>query len=76
MEPSPLREAAERQMVFEPLRANVEMFEMARDTAALLGRRPAPADEYRRLIGKPAGARDCRMAGLYCSPLDRLRVVP
>src|ERR1700722_11026174 len=37
----------------EPLRDNVEMFGMARDLAALLGRRPATADEYRRLIGKP-----------------------
>jgi uncharacterized protein (DUF849 family) len=40
----------------EPLRDNVEMFGMARDIAALLGRRPATADEYRRLIGKPARA--------------------
>ena len=40
----------------EPLRDNVEMFGMARDLAALLGRRPATADEYRRLIGKPARA--------------------
>jgi 3-keto-5-aminohexanoate cleavage enzyme len=29
---------------------------MARDIAALLGRRPATADEYRHLIGKPARA--------------------
>lgn len=32
---------------------NAEMFGMARDIAALLGRRPATANEYRRLIGKP-----------------------
>jgi 3-keto-5-aminohexanoate cleavage enzyme len=34
----------------------VEMFGMARDIAALLGRRPATADQYRRLIGKPTRA--------------------
>jgi 3-keto-5-aminohexanoate cleavage enzyme len=40
----------------EPLRDNLQMFGMARDIAALLGRRPATADEYRRLIGKPTRA--------------------
>jgi uncharacterized protein (DUF849 family) len=38
----------------ERLRDNLEMFGMARDMAGLLGRRPATADEYRRMIGKPA----------------------
>ncbi|EHP41084.1 hypothetical protein OR16_21818 [Cupriavidus basilensis OR16] len=36
------------------LRDNLEMFRMARDIAALHGRRPASADGYRRMIGKPA----------------------
>ncbi|MCY1529469.1 beta-keto acid cleavage enzyme [compost metagenome] len=38
----------------ELLTSNLEMFAMARDIAGLLGRRPASADEYRRMIGKPA----------------------
>ncbi|MNV72598.1 3-keto-5-aminohexanoate cleavage enzyme [compost metagenome] len=38
----------------ELLVSNLEMFSMARDIAGLLGRRPASADEYRRMIGKPA----------------------
>lgn len=38
----------------ELLLSNLEMFSMARDIAGLLGRRPASADEYRRMIGKPA----------------------
>jgi 3-keto-5-aminohexanoate cleavage enzyme len=35
------------------LKDNLEMFKMARDVAALLGRVPANANEYRELIGKP-----------------------
>ena len=77
MEPLLLCGAGKREMeMFEPLRANIETFEIARDTAAPLGRPPATADEYRRLIGKPAGAGGCRMPSLHCSPLDRLRAVP
>lgn len=38
----------------ERLRDNLQMFTMAKDIAALLGRRPATANEYRRLIGKTA----------------------
>lgn len=37
----------------ERLKDNLQMFTMARDIAALLGRTPATADEYRALIGKP-----------------------
>ena len=36
------------------LKDNLEMFNMARDIAGLLGRTPATANEYRALIGKPA----------------------
>jgi 3-keto-5-aminohexanoate cleavage enzyme len=35
------------------LKDNLEMFKMARDLAALLGRAPASANDYRKLIGKP-----------------------
>jgi 3-keto-5-aminohexanoate cleavage enzyme len=35
------------------LKNNLEMFNMARDLAALLGRAPASANDYRKLIGKP-----------------------
>ena len=35
------------------LEDNLEMFEMARNIAALLGRTPATANEYRALVGKP-----------------------
>ncbi|MFM0514760.1 3-keto-5-aminohexanoate cleavage protein [Paraburkholderia sp. RL17-373-BIF-A] len=38
----------------ERLKSNLEMFMMAKDIAALLGRKPATANEYRELIGKPA----------------------
>ncbi|SAK62130.1 3-keto-5-aminohexanoate cleavage protein [Caballeronia ptereochthonis] len=38
----------------ERLKSNLEMFTMARDIAGLLGRKPATANEYRELIGKPA----------------------
>ncbi|MEM5454934.1 3-keto-5-aminohexanoate cleavage protein [Paraburkholderia phytofirmans] len=38
----------------ERLKSNLEMFTMAKDIAALLGRKPATANEYRELIGKPA----------------------
>ncbi|MGE8163330.1 3-keto-5-aminohexanoate cleavage protein [Paraburkholderia sp. NPDC080076] len=38
----------------ERLKSNLEMFKMAKDIAALLGRKPATANEYRELIGKPA----------------------
>jgi uncharacterized protein (DUF849 family) len=38
----------------ERLKSNLEMFRMAKDIAALLGRKPATANEYRELIGKPA----------------------
>ncbi|MFK4445367.1 3-keto-5-aminohexanoate cleavage enzyme [Caballeronia udeis] len=38
----------------EHLKDNLEMFNMARDIAGLLGRTPATANEYRALIGKPA----------------------
>ncbi|MBK5355800.1 3-keto-5-aminohexanoate cleavage protein [Pseudomonas sp. TH41] len=38
----------------ERLSDNLQMFNMAKDMAALLGRRPATANEYRALIGKPA----------------------
>ena len=33
---------------------NLQMFNMAKDIAALLGRRPATANEYRAMLGKPA----------------------
>ncbi|MFP3564391.1 3-keto-5-aminohexanoate cleavage protein [Paraburkholderia sp. SIMBA_030] len=36
------------------LKDNLEMFNMARDIAGLLGRKPASANEYRALVGKPA----------------------
>jgi 3-keto-5-aminohexanoate cleavage enzyme len=36
------------------LKDNLEMFNMARDIAGLLGRTPATANEYRALVGKPA----------------------
>lgn len=35
----------------ETFRSNLDMFNAAKDMAALLGRRPATADEYRRMIG-------------------------
>ena len=35
------------------LKDNLEMFKMARDLAGLLGRTPASANDYRKLIGKP-----------------------
>ena len=35
------------------LKDNLEMFNMARELAALLGRVPASANDYRTLIGKP-----------------------
>ena len=35
------------------LQDNLEMFNMARNLAALLGRVPASANDYRQLIGKP-----------------------
>lgn len=35
------------------LKDNLEMFEMARNIAAMLGRTPATANEYRALVGKP-----------------------
>ncbi|WP_207003747.1 3-keto-5-aminohexanoate cleavage protein [Trinickia mobilis] len=38
----------------ERLKDNLEMFNMARDIAGLLGRKPASANEYRALVGKPA----------------------
>ena len=38
----------------ERLKDNLEMFNMARDIAALLGRTPATANEYRALVGKPS----------------------
>ncbi|KAA1000939.1 3-keto-5-aminohexanoate cleavage protein [Paraburkholderia panacisoli] len=38
----------------ERLQSNLEMFQMAKDIAGLLGRKPATANEYRQLIGKPA----------------------
>src|ERR1700730_4264795 len=38
----------------ERLKDNLEMFNMARDIAGLLGRTPATANEYRALIGKPS----------------------
>ena len=38
----------------ERLKSNLEMFNMAKDIAGLLGRKPATANEYRQLIGKPA----------------------
>jgi len=37
----------------ERLQDNLEMFTMAKDIAALLGRKPATANAYRALIGKP-----------------------
>ena len=37
----------------ERLQSNLEMFQMAKDIAGLLGRKPATANEYRQLIGKP-----------------------
>ncbi|TKC92261.1 3-keto-5-aminohexanoate cleavage protein [Trinickia terrae] len=38
----------------ERLKDNLEMFKMAKDIAELHGRKPASANEYRALIGKPA----------------------
>lgn len=38
----------------ERLKDNLEMFTMAKDIAALHGRTPATANEYRALIGKPS----------------------
>jgi 3-keto-5-aminohexanoate cleavage enzyme len=38
----------------ERLKDNLEMFNMARDIAGLLGRKPASANDYRELVGKPA----------------------
>lgn len=38
----------------ERLKDNLEMFNMAKDIAALHGRKPASANEYRQLIGLPA----------------------
>ena len=38
----------------ERFKDNLEMFGMAKDLAALLGRRPASANEYRAIIGKPS----------------------
>ncbi|MBB5423134.1 hypothetical protein GCT19_23800 [Paraburkholderia sp. CNPSo 3155] len=38
----------------ERLKDNLEMFNMARDIAGLLGRKPASANDYRQLVGKPA----------------------
>lgn len=35
------------------LKDNLEMFEMARNIAAMLGRTPATANDYRALVGKP-----------------------
>ena len=35
-------------------RIDLQMFQMAKDIAGLLGRKPATANEYRQLIGKPA----------------------
>jgi uncharacterized protein (DUF849 family) len=40
----------------ERLKDNLEMFNMARGLASLLGRTPATANEYRALIGKPPRA--------------------
>lgn len=40
----------------ERLKDNLEMFNMARDIAALHGRTPASANEYRALVGKPTRA--------------------
>jgi 3-keto-5-aminohexanoate cleavage enzyme len=40
----------------ERLKDNLEMFSMAREIAALLGRTPATANEYRALVGKPTRA--------------------
>ena len=37
----------------ERLKDNLEMFNMARDIAGLLGRKPASANDYRELVGKP-----------------------
>jgi uncharacterized protein (DUF849 family) len=37
----------------EKLKSNLEMFNMAKDIAGLLGRKPATANEYRQLIGLP-----------------------
>lgn len=37
----------------ERFKDNLEMFTMAKDIAALHGRRPATANEYRKIIGKP-----------------------
>lgn len=37
----------------EHMKDNLQMFEMARDIAALHGRTPASANEYRQIIGKP-----------------------
>lgn len=38
----------------ERLEDNLQMFTMAKDLAGLLGRKPATANEYRALVGKPA----------------------
>jgi 3-keto-5-aminohexanoate cleavage enzyme len=37
----------------ELLKDNLEMFNMARELAGLLGRKPATANEYRAIVGKP-----------------------
>jgi 3-keto-5-aminohexanoate cleavage enzyme len=37
----------------EKLKSNLEMFNMAKDIAGLLGRKPATANEYRQLLGLP-----------------------
>lgn len=37
----------------ERLKSNLEMFNMAKDIAGLLGRKPATANEYRQLVGLP-----------------------
>ncbi|UCV17782.1 3-keto-5-aminohexanoate cleavage protein [Ferribacterium limneticum] len=37
----------------DPVGSNLEMFLMAREIAALHGREPASANEYRKMIGKP-----------------------
>jgi 3-keto-5-aminohexanoate cleavage enzyme len=40
----------------ERLESNLQMFQMAKDIAGLHGRKPATANEYRQLIGKPVKA--------------------
>ena len=45
------------------LGSNLEMFRMARDIALLHGRRPATADEYRRMIGKAPRSGQAAAAG-------------